>query len=103
MMTGIQAVLYVVALWYVASGTTAFVIVYHALARWWESAMGVNIMLLMAALASLADLLLVNVLLGRPEWMRWVFLGLYVVVGSATYWRLALLIKAQRPRNQKGG
>ena len=76
-----------------------FVIVYHALARWWESRMGQNIMLLMASLASLADLLLLNVLLGRPEWMRWVFLGLYVVVGTATWWRLALLVKAQRPKS----
>ena len=96
-MRGAQAVLYLAALWYVAAATTVFVIVYHAIARWWESAMGQNIMLLMASLAALADLLLVNVLLDRPSWMRWVFLALYVAVGSAAWWRLGLLIKAQRP------
>jgi len=93
-----QPILYLAALWYVALPSTAFVIVYHALARWWESPMGQNIMLLMASLAALADLLLVNVMLERPDWMRWVFLALYIVVGTAISWRLALLVKAQRPR-----
>ena len=100
-MTGILNILYLVALWYVAAGSTVFVIVYHVLARWWESPMGQNIMLLMFSLAALADLLLVNVLLGRPDWMRWVFLALYVVVGSAIWWRVALLVKAQRPRSPR--
>jgi len=94
----LQAILYAVALWYVAVPTTLFVIVYHVTARWWETSMGQNIMLLMFSLAALADLLLVNVLLGRPDWMRWVFLALYVAVGTATFWRLGLLIKAQRTR-----
>jgi hypothetical protein len=97
-MNDLQSILYLAALWYVALGSTVFVIVYHALARWWESAMGLNIMLLMASLASLADLLLVNVMLGRPDWMRWVFLGLYVVIGTAIWWRVMLLVRAQRPR-----
>ena len=97
-MTGIQATLYLAALWYVAAAATVFVIVYHALARWWESAVGINIMMLIASLAALADLLLVNVMLGRPDWMRWVFLALYVAVGSAIWWRVGLLVKAQRPR-----
>lgn len=96
-----QAVLYLLALWFVASGSTVFVIVYHSLARWWESPMGQNIMLLMFSLATLADLLLVNVLLDRPDWMRWVFLALYVAVGSAIWWRVALLVKAQRPRTPR--
>ena len=97
-MTGMQAILYLSALWYVAAASTVFVIVYHALARWWESAVGINIMALLASLAVLADLLLVNVMLGRPDWMRWVFLGLYVIVGTVIWWRVALLVKAQRPR-----
>lgn len=84
------------ALWYVAIGTTAFAFVYHILARWWDTAVGQNIMLLMASLALLTDAVLANNLLGRPDWMRWVFLTLYVAIGTAAWWRLGLLIKAQR-------
>lgn len=88
--------IYLAALCYVAAGATVFVIVYHALARWWESAMGQNIMLLMASLAAITDLALVNLLLDRPGWMRWVLWALYLLVGTSIWWRLGLLIKAQR-------
>jgi hypothetical protein len=88
--------LQIVALWYVAAGTTLFAAIYHVLARWWDTAVGQNIMLLMASLALLTDAVLANLLLGRPEWMRWVFLALYVAIGTAAWWRLGLLVKAQR-------
>lgn len=88
------------ALWYVAITTTAFVVTYHVLQRWWETPFGRNIMTLMSALAGLADAALVNNLLGRPDWMRVVFLALYVTIGTAALWRLFLLVesyRAQRP------
>jgi hypothetical protein len=87
-----------ISLWLMASGSTVFVVTYHALARWWESAVGINIMVLMASLAALTDLLLVNVSIGRPEWMRWVFAALCGVIGCVIWWRVVLLVRAQRPR-----
>jgi len=87
-----------IALWLMASGSTVFVIAYNALARWWESAVGINIMALIASLAALTDLLLVNASIGRPGWMRWVFAALCIVIGVVIWWRVLLLIRAQRPR-----
>lgn len=90
-----------IALWNVAIGATIFCSVYHALARWWQSPMGVNIMMLVASLAAVSVALLVNIWLDRPDWMRWVFVGILATIGSAIWWRLALLVKAQRPRNPR--
>ena len=92
----IPPALFLVALGNIAAAATVFVIVYHALMRWWETAVGQNIMLLMFALAAICDLALVNVIAGRPDWMRWVFFVLYVAIGVAIWWRLFLLIKAYR-------
>lgn len=91
-----QPVLFILALGNIALATTLFVVLYHGLMRWWETAVGQNIMLLMAALAAITDLGLLNFILGRPDWMRWVFFGLYLVIGTAIWWRLALLIQAYR-------
>lgn len=87
---------YLVVLVYAAVGSTAFVVTYHVLARWWESAVGRNVMLLMGSLAAVFDLWLLNRLLDRPEWMLWVFGVLLAIIGSAVWWRLYLLVKAQR-------
>lgn len=92
----IPPVLFILALGLIALGSTLFVVVYHGLMRWWETAVGQNIMLLMGALAAITDLALVNTIIGRPDWMRWVFFGLYLVIGTAIWWRLALLIRAYR-------
>lgn len=85
--------IYLAALAYVAASTTSFVVVYHRLQRWWDTAVGRNIMLMMFSLAAITDLALVNNLLGRPVWMRWVFWALYLAIGSAAWWRLYLLLK----------
>jgi hypothetical protein len=95
----IPPVLFILALGFIALGSTLFVVVYHGLMRWWETAVGQNIMLLMGALAAITDLALVNALIGRPDWMRWVFFGLYLAIGAAIWWRLALLIQAYRDQS----
>jgi hypothetical protein len=89
------------ALWNLAIGASIFVAVYHALARWWESSVGQNIMLLMSSLAAVCDLALLNIMLGRPDWMGWIFFVLYVVIGVAIWWRVGLVIKAQRRPGNK--
>jgi len=87
---------YLAALAYVALPATLFVIVYHVIARWWETAIGRNIMLLVGSIATTLDLGFLNLALGRPEWMRWVFFACYMAIGTAIWIRLHLLIKAQR-------
>lgn len=91
-------VLYIVALGIIASGSTVFVILYQALMRWWETAVGQNIMLLMAGLAAITDLSFAFLLAGRPEWMRSAFFCLYVAIGTAIWWRVVLLIQAYREK-----
>jgi hypothetical protein len=89
-------ILYQWILLYGAIPSTLFVVVYHVLARWWETAVGRNVMLLMAALAATFDLWFLNRILDRPEWMLWALAGLVILVGSAIWWRLYLLVRAQR-------
>lgn len=89
------------ALWmmaYAAAASTAFVIVYHALARWWETRTGINAMSLVASLAVTLDLALwVN--LARITWagLPYVAAFLYFVIGSIVWWRLAIVVHVQRP------
>lgn len=87
-----------IALGYIGAAATAFVIVYHVTARWWETPFGINMMVLIGALAGVCDLVFVFVALDRPPWMSWVFDGLYVVIGTTLWWRLRLLVQAQRPK-----
>lgn len=91
-------VLSLIALGYVGAAATAFVIVYHVTARWWEKPFGQNMMILIAALAAVCDLVFVFVALDRPAWMAWVFTALYLIIGTTLWWRLALLVEAQRPK-----
>lgn len=87
---------YVAGVLYVALAATVFVVVYHALARWWETAVGQNIMLLVGSLAALHVVGFLNIAFGRPDWMRWVLWTFYLAIGTAIWWRLGLLIRAQR-------
>lgn len=95
-----MSTIYLLALGYVAAATSAFVVTYHILQRWWETAVGRNIMLMMASLAAITDLALVNVILGRPVWLRVVFWALYLVIGTAAWWRLYLVVQAYRSERQ---
>lgn len=88
--------LYRAILLYGALGSTLFVVTYHILARWWETPVGQNVMLLMFALAATFDLWFLNRILDRPDWMVWPFAALVVTIGTAVWWRWALLLKAQR-------
>ena len=92
-------VFYLVVLVNAALASTAFVFAYHILAKWWETAVGRNVMLLMGALAAVFDLWLLNIMLGRPDWMVWVFGPLLALIGGSIWWRLRLLVKAQRDRS----
>ena len=90
------SVWYLAGVLYVALSAVAFVVVYHRRAYWWETAVGVNIMLLAGFIAALHIVGFLNVLLGRPDWMRWVLWAFYLGIGTTLWWRLGLLIKAQR-------
>jgi len=89
------------ALWmmgYAGAVSTLFVIVYHCLARWWETGMGINAMSLVASLAVTLDLALwVN--LADVTWPGLVYVAafLYFAIGSIVLWRLAIVVHVQRP------
>ena len=90
-----EKVTYLVLQAFVATGATVFSVVYHVTARWWESVMGRNIMLLVGSIAAILDLGLLFNILGRPEWMRELFAFLYFAIGWAIWHRLTILIDAQ--------
>src|SRR4051812_47475885 len=70
-------VVYLAAQLVVATAANVFAVVYHATARWWKSAMGRNIMLLVGSIAGIVDVGLAFNIMGRPEWMREVFAALF--------------------------
>jgi hypothetical protein len=82
---------------YAALASTTFTVVYHVTARWWETIMGRNIMLLIGSIAAVLDLGLFFNLLGRPDWMRVALAFAFAVVGTAIWRRLTILIDAQYP------
>jgi len=86
---------YLIAQLVVAIAANVFAVVYHATARWWKSAMGRNIMLLVGSIAGIVDVGLAFNIMGRPEWMREVFAALFFAVGVALLRRLWILIDAQ--------
>lgn len=82
---------------YVALAATTFTVVYHVTARWWETPMGRNIMLLIGSIAVVLDLALLFNMLGRPDWMRIALAVAYALIGTAIWRRLTILIDAQYP------
>jgi hypothetical protein len=87
---------------YVALAATIFALVYHVTARWWETAMGQNIMLLIGSIALVLDLGLASNLLGRPAWIVFVYLAAFAAIGTAIWWRLFILLDAQYRTKSKG-
>ena len=83
---------------YVALAATVFVIVYHVLAAWWRTPVGINIMALLASIAVTLDLALVFNLTTPPWWLPLLAAFLYFVMGTVIWWRLALLVSAQREK-----
>ena len=81
---------------YIGAACTTFVVVYHVLARWWESGMGRNMMVLVGGLAAVCDLVFLYIAVGHPGWMVYVFSGLYFVIGTTVWWRLGILVREQR-------
>lgn len=74
---------------------TAFVIVYHFSAVWWESHDGRHVMAFMGALALVIDLAVLRLIVGRPEWFEIVRTLTFTAIPIVLAWRLAILIKAQ--------
>lgn len=89
---------FVLATAYTGLAMTTFTVVFHLLARWWRSRIGVNQMILFAGLAATFDLALFMMLAHAkpPVWLVWLGTFLYVAVGSAAWWRLGIMVRAQR-------
>ena len=86
------------ALIYAAAACTVFCIVYHVLYRWWERAIGVNLMLLALSMAATFDIWIAFIFVPhRPEWLRWVAAVFFISLGTIMWWRLALAVRERRP------
>lgn len=92
-------VAFVLATAYTALAFTTFTVAFHLLARWWRSGIGVNQMVLFFGLAATFDIALAMMLLRADavgQWLIWLGAILYVVVGTAAWWRLAIMVRTQR-------
>lgn len=85
------------ALVFAATGAVTFVFAYHLLAAWRESAIGRNVMSLMALICALLLVgVLRNYVRGIESHSEVVRLAAYVLIGSVIWRRVFLLIRAQR-------
>ena len=72
-----------------------FVVLYHLTASWWKSEFGCNLMTLLASLAAALDLSLSRWIFGPWPGLSHAALFVYLAIGGAIWWRLALLLRAQ--------
>jgi hypothetical protein len=76
---------------------TAYAIVYHFTARWWETEFGRSLMSLKIAIALVTGLAIPRILTGaNPAWYGMLRIVVFVAVPLTLAWRLAVLIKIQR-------
>lgn len=85
---------------YAAVSCVAFVIAYTTLARWWKTAVGRLIMMLIGGLAGLSILSLVFYAYKDLDLVRGIRSVLVTVVGTSIWWQTYVLIRVQR-RNDK--
>ena len=83
---------------------TAYAIVYHFTARWWDTEFGRSLMSLKIAIAAVTGLGIPRILFGvNQHWYLILRVVVFVAVPLTLAWRLAVLIKIQRQsrREQK--
>lgn len=76
---------------------SAYAIVYHFTARWWENEFGRSHMAMKIALAAVTGLAIPRILTGaNSDWYLLLRLAVFVAVPLTLAWRLVVLIKIQR-------
>lgn len=79
-----------------AAGSVLFVVLYHLRAPWWRSATGVHLMAFTASEAAVLSLSCVRIVVGDAPWFQAVRLVVFVSIPFVIWWRVVLLVQAQR-------
>lgn len=86
---------------YTALAFLAFSAAYGVLAPWWRSALGRNVMALMASCGLFVSLGVIKLVWPHTfDHMPWLRPAVWLVIGTIGWWRVVLLIHEQRRRGK---
>lgn len=81
---------------FTASGFVVFSFLYGVLAPWWHSALGRNVMALMASCGGFVSLGVIRVFSPHAfDAAPWIRPTVWLIIGSIAWWRVVLLIHEQ--------
>lgn len=86
-----------------AAPALLFVIIYAARSPWRSTEMGRHLMAFMGVCAAVLLLAVARRAFGQYPGYRWVGIGCYAAVAAIMWWRLLMLVRAQRAQRALAG